>query len=353
MKLVVLCNREVPGEEKPDDRYLWTGDTRFAPRVLGNLRSDPAFCTVCGKQCTRCRDPYDRKHCRDIAAVIEFPSVMPYVLERPATHLPGDVPPHDVLLAIGIHEQILLEIVRACGEWGTRGVVAPLEAPGWISGATRNKAHAVCEEHGIEIAFPKPFCSFRPPRGSVLAEFRETFHIGCPDVHLDVKDGRIREAHVNVSAACGATYCVARWLDGRYIRENVEMEVVSKMWHAYPCTASMERDPELGDETPLHVAGQAHYAILAPFKQVGGYEAHMVKSPLGTVVQKPVPPEENLRKIDGAKEWILHELARRKTMTLRELREVRGMTPPALNSAILILKKEGKIRTKGGEIRRA
>jgi len=346
VKLVVLRSKRKGKERKADDKYLQEFDAEFAERVLGNLRSDVHFCTACGPECTFCREPYRRKLGNDIAAVIDFPAVLPYVLETPADHVPRGVPAHDVLLVINIHEQILLEVLKVCSGWGTKGVVVPLEAPEWMSRATKRQAYKIAETRGLELAFPKPFCSFRPPEGSVLAAFRQGFHIGCPDLRLDVDDGRITAAHVNVSAACGATYCVARWLVGRGVDENLEIEVVSKRWHAYPCTASMERDPELNDETPLHLAGQAHYAILSQVKEkVAGLEDPMVRSPLGTTVQRPIPPTENLANIENAKSLILDMLAGQPAVTLAQLRELPRVSPAAVNSALLILKQEGRIRS--------
>ena len=328
MKTVVLRSVKTGEQSAGDERYLQETDTHFAERVLGNLRSAPSFCTACGPDCNNCRSPYGRRLQNDIAAVIDFPAVLPHVLEQPATYLPRDVPPNDVLLVIAIHGQILLEALKICRGWGTRGVVVPLEAGEWIKNAMRSEAYRIAEREGIEIAFPKPFCTFGPPAGSVLAEFREHFHIGCPDVDLEVDDGKIVRARVNTSAACGATYCVARWLVDRRVDENLEIEVVSKHWHAYPCTASMERDPDLNGETPLHMAGQAHYGILKQVKdKVAGLEDPMVRSPLGTMVQKPIPPRENLLNIEKAKELILSELARRPSVLLPELRSPHGPSP--------------------------
>jgi len=349
MKIVVL--RSSGEEKKTYGTYLQKFDTRFAVRVLGNLRDNAGFCTACGPDCTYCRKPYGRKLGRDIAAVVDFRCVLPYVLERPAEYLPASVPDHDVLLVINIHEQILLEVLKVCSGWGTRGVVVPLEAPGWMSSATRAAAYRICETAGVEIAFPKPFCSFRPPGGTVLADFREHFHVGFPDVDIEVVEGKIAKAHVNVSAACGATYAVARWLVGRSVEENLEIEVVSKRWHAYPCTASMERDPDLNDETPLHLAGQAHYAMLSQIKdKVAGLEDPMVRSPLGTVVQKPIPPKENLQNIEKAKALIVEKLGKHPVITLAQLRKTRTVSPAAINSALVILKREGKIRTEGSRV---
>ena len=71
-------------------------------------------------------------------------------------------------------------------------------------------------------------------------------------------------------------------------------------------------------------------------------------------MQRPIPPTENLRKIDEAKDLILRELDRRASVSLSELRALRVASPAALNSAVIILKGERRIRTaRGGVLRRA
>ena len=349
---VVVFRSACPEAEPPGDgAYSQTFDTRYADRVIGNLANEDDFCTSCQAQCVHCRRPYARSFAGHVAGVIPLPSPMPYVLERPAEHVPADVPPHDVLIAISIHEQILIESIKRSGEWGTRGVVVPIEAPDWISGAARAQAERLCQERGIEIAFPKPFCDFAPPAGSFLDEFRRAFHIGFPEVVLTVRDGVIEKADVKVSAPCGATYYIARWLEGKRVDDDLRHDVISRRLHSYPCTSSMEWDDDLGD-TILHVAGQNHYAIL---DQLGAAaerdEAPLVMSPLGIALPKPVPVTENVRNVEQAKEAILRRLAARETVPLSELRQG-DETPAAINTALVILKRDGRIRVEGNRVRR-
>ncbi|MFC1499015.1 DUF166 domain-containing protein [Verrucomicrobiota bacterium] len=348
MQLLIFRSKKENQQEAQGD-YSQEFNVLYSDRVLGNLYNKNSFCSACGPDCTFCRKSYSRSFGPNIAAVFDFPSVLPYVLENPRDYVPLNIPSNDILLAINIHEQILLEILKDCGKWGTKGVVVPLEAPGWVSRATRNKATEICEKNNIEISFPKPFCAFSPPKGSILDRFRKYFHIGCPDVQLTIKDGKIVKADVKVSAACGATYYVAKWLEGRKLDDNIEIEVISKRMHSYPCTASMERDPELNDDTPMHIAGQAHYAILSPHKNVSCGNDH-IESPLGIMVQKPIPARESLENVENAKALILEQLKSKSSVTLKQLRSKSMKNAAALNTALLLLKKEGKIKVKGNKI---
>ena len=350
MKILILRSERAPDAPEQDE-YSQEFDTVYADRVIGNLVGDRSFCTACGPDCVGCRAPYGRKFLDRMAGVIVFPAVMPYVLERPEEHVPADVPEHDVLIAIHVHEQVLVECLKRCKAWGTRAAIVPQEAPGWISGSAKREAEDLCKPQGIEIAFPKPFCSLKPPAGTLLAEFREFFHIGYPDVELSVEDNRIMDARVHVSAPCGATYYIARWLKGKTLDDDLKYEIVSKRLHSYPCTSSMEWDDEI-DDTVLHVAGQAHYRILAPIGKDVDEEPETIVSPLGKTLQKPVPIAENVRNVENAKQAVLAELAKQDAVPLAALRRIKRIDPAALNAGLLILRQEGRITLRGPVVRR-
>jgi len=344
MKLVILRSEKTGIEKHPDDHYLQEFNTHYAERVIGNLRGQPEFCSACAHDCRQCREPYRRDFRRDIAGVFSFPSVLPYLIEKPQQHVPADVPAHDAILAIHIHEQILLEMLQHCPRWGTRCVVVPLEAPDWMSPGARTKAAALCRANRVEIDFPKPLCGFKPPPGTALAEFREYFHIGYPDVEVAVENGIITKANVKVSAACGSTYYIARWLVGRSVDDDLATEVISKRLHSYPCTASMERDPELFDDTPLHVAGEAHKKILAPIKDLPDATHDRVLSPMGRWVLKAPSATDTLKSIERAKELILEEHRIHGAVTFERLHaKAPDLNHTAYISALLLLKKEGRL----------
>jgi len=353
MRLIVLRSRKARGISSAKSDYLQKLDTRYANRVIGNLKGEDRFCTVCYPECILCRRPYGRRLGKHIAAVVNFPAVLPYLLEKPSDYLPRGLPPHEVIIAIQIQEQVLLEILKECRSWGTRGVIVPLEGPRWVSPATMKEAHRICEENRVEISFPKPFCSFHPPPGSLLSQFRAEFHIGSPEVELTVGDGRITRAHVHVSSPCGATYYVARWLVGRVLEPELRFEVISKRLHSYPCTASMEWDDEIGD-TVLHLAGRIHNQILEPFEEsLAEEDQGLIITPMGMMLPRPIPVQENLKNIENATQAILRKLEGRKWIWLHELRSSQEASPAAINSALIILRREGQIEMASGKVTKA
>ena len=352
MRILILRSQRRKKGRGPRDAYTQEFGTSYAEKVIGNLIGKEGFCASCGPDCNACRRPYDRRFAQNIVGVIAFPAVLPYLLEDPGRYVPRAIPPHEILLAIDIHEQILVELLKRIVGGPTRGVVVPVEAGDWISGSARKQAEAICLSRDVEISLPKPFCSFEPPAGSVLAEFRRRFHIGKPAVELTVREGKIERADVKVSAACGATYYVARWLAGKRVDDDLKYEVVAKRMHSYPCTASMKWDHELGD-TIMHVASQAHYEILAALAAEAPAGPAMVMSPLGRMVLPPASMQENVRNIERAKEAILEDLAVSDAVSLVGLRSKRRITPAAAYTAVLLLKQAGRIRTKGGKIVKA
>jgi hypothetical protein len=116
-----------------------------------------------------------------------------------------------------------------------------------------------CEELGLENAFPKPFCSLGPVEGQpMISRFVTELKVGRPSLGISTadRDGYEVIDHVIVrrSAPCGSTWYVAKKLVGVETRRENLYDAVAKAHHSYPCTASMNIDPEL-KEPVLHVGG--------------------------------------------------------------------------------------------------
>ena len=133
-------------------------------------------------------------------------------------------------------------------------MIIPQESAAMIA---RPQVEELCDKEGIEVVFPKPFCDLQPQDDKpVIKRFVAEFRIGRPEVRVEA-DRRGRIAHVDVlrSAPCGSTWFVAKQLVGVEVENRQELlDRISESHHSYPCTASMEKDRELGD-TILHRAG--------------------------------------------------------------------------------------------------
>ena len=112
---------------------------------------------------------------------------------------------------------------------------------------------------GLECAFPKPFCTLEPEANKLtIARFIEETKVGRPllEITLGMVDKKevIECAVVQRSAPCGSTWYVARKLTGVSTNKAVLYDAISKAHHSYPCTATMETDPET-KEPILHIGG--------------------------------------------------------------------------------------------------
>ena len=99
------------------------------------------------------------------------------------------MPPHDALLALHIHEQILLEMLRQCGRWGTKCVVVRSKRPMDHALGPR-KSQRPPAPTALEIPlFPSHFAASGPLR-EARSPPSGTTSIGYPEVELAVENGR-------------------------------------------------------------------------------------------------------------------------------------------------------------------
>ncbi len=255
--LFIYCGGEIP-RYRPD--FSVSFDDTFAQRVLRHLVNEEKYCHGCEALCDHCRDTYGIDFSSDIVDVLELPAVLPFYIDRPRDYLGEQLAPHDITLAINVHEELLLALPTLAAEAGSEAIIAPCEHPAWISRWARDTVGKRCRELGLGWAAPKPFCSLTPGRHPAIDRFVEYFRVGFPELEVTVKDGLIRAAKVRRSAPCGNTYYVAFNLMGATADASV-IERVAKYWHSFPCVASMEMDRELGD-TILHLSGYHHYEAI-------------------------------------------------------------------------------------------
>ncbi|MHC1636135.1 MAG: DUF166 domain-containing protein [Candidatus Methanospirareceae archaeon] len=251
---------------------LYSGE--FGERIIGNMLNYPSFCKSCGSACVHCK--YGKySYGGNIAGVIELPNpdTMPPFVDNFDTYLPRELPSVDIIIATGIHQDILLELPFRLRGAGIKGLIVPIESPKEVSLGLRRQIEEKCEEEGVESAFPKPFCSLAPEESKpLISKFVEEFRVGKPllEVKTKVLGGKevISDVTVVRSAPCGSTWFVARKLIGTEVSRRKIWDKISEAHHSYPCTASMERDVELKD-TILHKAG---YLIREAVDKALGFE---------------------------------------------------------------------------------
>ena len=232
----------------------------FAERVIRNLINDPSFCKSCGLFCDSCK--YNiYSYVRNIRAAIELPSPLelPAFIDNPKEYIPNKNPKADLCIAAGLHKDLLLELPRQIQKFRIKGLIVPIEDFAEVPSGLRKQVEEKCRELGLENAFPKPFCSLEPSESKpTISRWVTEFNIGRPLLEISTtKRGKrevIEAAIVRRSAPCGSTWYVARKLAEVETKKEILYDAIAKAHHSYPCTATMNVDPE-AKEPILHIGG--------------------------------------------------------------------------------------------------
>jgi len=238
--------------------FIYSGE--FAERVIRNLINDPSFCKSCDLYCDFCK--YNiYSYVRNIRAAIELPnpSELPTFIDNPEKYMPKKIPKADLCIASGLHKDLLLELPHHIQKVEIKGLIVPIENFTEIPSGLRKQIEEICKELELENAFPKPFCSLKPAEDKpTISRFVNELKVGRPSLEISTVKRRkyevIDSTTVRRSAPCGSTWYIARKLLGVETKREILYDAVAKAHHTYPCTATMEVDPEM-KEPILHIAG--------------------------------------------------------------------------------------------------
>jgi hypothetical protein len=232
----------------------------FMERVIRNLINDPCFCQSCGLYCESCKyNVYT--FAQNVRAAIQLPSPadLPAFIDNPEEYMPKKLPKVDICLASGLHKDLLLELPNQLKKAGIKALIVPIEDWNEVPVGVRKQVENRCNELGLESAFPKPFCTLEPQADKpTISRFIKETRVGRPllEITLRMVDKKevIECAVVRRSAPCGSTWYIARKLAGVSTKKEELYDAISKAHHSYPCTATMNTDPET-KEPILHIGG--------------------------------------------------------------------------------------------------
>lgn len=253
-----MLNLNVNSKETLSLVFAYSGE--FAERVIRNLINDPSFCKSCGLYCDSCKyNVYS--FVRNIRAAIQLPnpSDLPAFIDNPEKYMPKKMPKADICITSGLHKDLLLELPRHIQKSEVKGLIVPIEDFNEVPSGLRKQVDENCQDLGLENAFPKPFCSLELAESKPwISKFVAEFRVGRPSLEVLTARRSKREfidsAIVRRSAPCGSTWYVARKLVGVETKKEVLYDAVAKTHHSYPCTATMNVDPE-AKEPILHIGG--------------------------------------------------------------------------------------------------
>ncbi|MCQ1535919.1 thymidylate synthase [Methanosarcina sp. KYL-1] len=229
---------------------LYSGE--LGRKVIQNLINPSNFCVSCGELCNHCRQAR-KPYANLIVGIHEFPEDLPPFIEEPGQYLPAKLPACDLILAIGIHPDLLGALPEVVRNTGAKAVIAPAEDARKTPAGVLEQVRKELEAMEVEFEAPKPFCALEKSGKPIIDAFVD-LGFGKPVLRIELSpDGKMFVgAGVIRDAPCGSTWFVAKklgWTDVSGYKETV-----SGAHHSYPCTASMDKDPQLGD-TVLHKAG--------------------------------------------------------------------------------------------------
>lgn len=235
---------------------IW--DDKFAKRVLEYIKKDP-------------------EKTKGVVGIDKVPSDIqvssPTFLDEVEESLPEDLPSScDIILAIGV-DMYIQTLPSLAEEMDAKGVIVPIEDSKWYPLGILNQTKNRLEKMGVEVAYPRPFCSLEGKGRESIEKFIEDYGIGRPSLDIDVEDGKISNVEVRTCAPCGSTDTVA----GKIVGDPVSFESsdildlegdISEAHHSHPCTGDMMEDPVLS-ETILHRAG---YLVRKAVKEAAGID---------------------------------------------------------------------------------
>jgi Uncharacterized protein conserved in archaea len=197
-----------------------------------------------------------------ITGIHEVPEDLPEFIDDISKYVPDNLPEADLIISIGLYGDINMIIPFVVSKTGAKSIIVPIHDPKQIPAGLQREIKSEIDD--AVIVFPKPFCLLQPVGDRYIDEFTESF--GKPELEIKA-DNLIRHIEVKRGAPCGSTWFVAEKLKNVPVGE-AEFEAGGR-YHNYPCLASMDVDPQIGD-TLLHLAG---YKIKEAVKKELGFAA--------------------------------------------------------------------------------
>lgn len=179
------------------------------------------------------------------------PASLPMVIDEPEEYLPQQAGRADVVIAIHIHQDLLVELPDLMARNGAKALLVPIEDPGWARPGLVRQVSEICRAKGIECEFPKPFCALTP-QTPLIQQFSQEYRVGKPKLAMTQRDGVVVAVEYLQGSPCGLTEWAASRLVGTRLADETLANVHS-LHATYPCLATMTMDPAFGD-TIMHLS---------------------------------------------------------------------------------------------------
>ncbi len=192
------------------------------------------------------------------------PRSLPPIVDEPLDFLSPELPQTDLILHLAETARAAQLLPGLVFLTKAQVVIAPVDSEAWLPSGLRLQLKRELAAQGVEIHFPKPFCSLNeaawldktqdPRPHSMLQEFMRYF--GRPRLKIVLgEDGEtIYEIIVERGAPCGSSHYAANRIAGLKMGEAVPQGGLICLH--YPCLASMQpKTTDQGVETLMHTSG--------------------------------------------------------------------------------------------------
>jgi hypothetical protein len=182
-------------------------------------------------------------------------------VDEPLEFLPPELPQADLILHLAETARAAQLLPGLVSLTKAQFVIAPVDSEVWLPSGLRLQLKRELAEQGVEIHFPKPFCSLNEagwldgavddPPHPVLQEFARYF--GRPSLEIVLEeDGET--IHELIVKRGGSSHYAANRIAGLKMGEAVPQGGLICLH--YPCLASMQpKTTDEGVETLMHTSG--------------------------------------------------------------------------------------------------
>jgi hypothetical protein len=179
----------------------------------------------------------------DLPVMIEEPEEIVEVLELGGTW--------DLVLYMGESPAAFTLLPSILEKLEVGAVIAPADDYDWLPRGLERQIGDEVEEMGVEIVFPRTFCTLTHMGVPSIDEFAELF--GAPSIKAEVVNDEVSYVDVLRGAPCGSTHYMAEKLPGTKVGDAKPR--AGTLVQIFPCLASRRVDRFFGD-SPIHVAGK-------------------------------------------------------------------------------------------------
>jgi len=195
---------------------------------------------------------------------ITAPRSLPPIVDEPLEFLPPELPQADLILHLAETARAAQLLPGLVLLTKAQVVIAPVDSEVWLPSGLRLQLKRELAEQGVEIHFPKPFCSLNEagwldetadaPPHPILQEFARYFGRPSLEIVLEEDGETIHELIVKRGAPCGSSHYAANRIAGLKMGEAVPQGGLICLH--YPCLASMQpKSTDEGVETLMHTSG--------------------------------------------------------------------------------------------------